>query len=98
MLEPNDVEATVLSCLSLSISMGLNGALCIEADGRGEAVSTVIAQASNPSFDTIDEIISRTINSDLLPLDDDLRDDVLILRQRLKAALDMVDAVLQGNN
>ena len=58
----------------------------------------MIAEAGSVSRAAVDEIVRQTVESDLLLRDDDMRDDVLILRKRLVTALEFVDSVLRGGD
>lgn len=97
-LEPDDVEAAVLQNLSMTISMNVDGALLIEVEGRGDAANAAPAASGGRSQFPVDEIVRQTLDPDLLPLDDDVRGDLLTLRKRLANALDIVDEALRNGD
>lgn len=92
-LEPDDVDAAVLSGIAFSISMELNGTLVIEAEGRGDAANEAIAKSGLPAR-LIDDIVRTALDPDLVAMEDDPIGELRTLRGRLLEAIELVDQAL----
>lgn len=93
-LEPDDVDAAVLSEIAFSISMELNGTLLIEAEGRGDAANEAIAESGPPTRLRLDDVVPTALDPNLVAMEDDAIGELRTLRSRLAAALELVDQTL----
>lgn len=94
-LEPDDVEPEVLSGMSFSITMRLDGTLSVEVDGRGDAVNEAI-EASNPGTCVfLEEVIRRALDPKLIAMEDSPTTDLKKLRARVRIALDLVEKAIK---
>jgi len=93
-LEPDDVDAAVLSGIAFSISMELNGTLSIEAAGRGDAANEAIVKSGSSARLSLDDVVRAALDSDLMAMEDDPVQELRTLRSRLAAALQLVDRAL----
>ena len=93
-LEPDDVDAAVLSRIAFSISMELNGTLLIEAEGCGDAANEAIVKSGSSARLSLDDVVRAALVSDLMTMEVDPIQELRTLRSRLAAALQLVDRAL----
>lgn len=93
-LEPNDVESAVLGTIAFSVTMELNGALVVEADGRGDAANEAIANFGRQARRPLDAVVREALDPKLLSMEDDVLEDLSTLRDRLANALRLVEDAL----
>ena len=93
-LEPDEVEAAVFSNVAFSISMETNGTLRIEAEGRGDAANEAIVASSALARLPLDTAVRSALDTDLLAMEDGAVTELRALRNRLEAAIRMVDEAL----
>jgi len=94
-LEPDDVEAQVLSGIAFTVWMQLDGMLLIEAHGRGDAVNEAILASGGLARRPLDDVIRNALEPHLPTIGDDFVEDLRSLRDRLVAALELVEEVLR---
>ena len=97
-LEPHAVEATVLGGMAFSVALAADGTLRVEAEGRSDAVNEAIAASSPDAHGAIDSVVESTLDPALLDRDQETRQALETLRQRLRRALLLVDSVLEGSD
>ena len=93
-LEPDDVDAAVLGGITFSISMELDGTLQIEAEGRGDAANEAVVKSGSSARLSLDDVVRAALDPDLIGMEDDPVQELRTLRDRLAAALQLVDQTL----
>lgn len=94
-LEPDDVEAAVLSALVFSVSMELNGTLVVEVEGRGDGANEAIANSRHQARRPLDAVVRAALDPELLAMEDDALGELSTLRDRLANALRLVENALR---
>lgn len=94
-LDPELVEARVFEHTAFSISIDTRGTFLIETQGRGDGANEALQMSCSNARIGLDEVVRLTLDPDLLAMEDDVTASLMELRDRLAAALGMVDAAIR---
>jgi hypothetical protein len=89
------VERTVLTGARLSLSLSPEGRLVLDGEGLSDEVLEAASAAGGLGDQTLESLVSRCLNPDLLGGEEDPVGDLTALRGQMERALAKLDATLE---
>jgi hypothetical protein len=89
------VERTVLTAALLSVHLSPEGQVVLDGEGLSDEVLEAASAAGGLGDQTLESLVSRCLNLDLLEGEDDPVGDLTALRGQMARALAMLDATLE---